>query len=77
MPDLQEDRAEGWEKDSQSFSSQYSDCRVRFPMAPVHTTTTMCANEEREEPLTSTIVRGFNPTELETMIKNIGKFDPD
>lgn len=76
MPDLQEDRAEGWEKDSLSFSSQYSDCRVRFPMAPVHTTTTMHASEGREEPMTSTIVRGFNPTELETMIKNIGKFDP-
>jgi len=45
-------------------------------MAPVHATTTMRDSEEGEEPMTSTVVRGFNPNELEAVIKNIGKFDP-
>ncbi|XP_027000598.1 posterior protein [Tachysurus fulvidraco] len=63
------------ERDPQSVSSQHSDCTVKFPMTPVHLTTTMPANEEEEEPMTSTMVRGFNPNELE-VIKSIGKFDP-
>lgn len=76
MPDLQEESPEAWERDSQSFRSQYSDSTVRFPMAPVHVTTAMRASEGRGERMTSTMVRAFNPTELEIVIKNIGKFDP-
>jgi len=57
MSDLQEDSSEGWEKDSQSFSSQFSDYRVRFPMAPVHMT--LRASEGMEGPMTSTI---FHPS---------------
>ncbi len=69
MLDLQED--ERWERDSESFRSMYSDCTARFPMAPVHATTTMRNSEEGEEPMTSTMVRGFNPNELEAVINNI------
>lgn len=54
----------------------YSDCTARFPMAPIHATTTMRNSEEGEEPMTSTMVRGFNPNELEAVINNIQKFDP-
>ncbi len=45
-------------------------------MAPFHATTTIRTSEEGEEPMTSTMVRGFNPNKLEAVISNIGKFDP-
>lgn len=44
-------------------------------MAPIHATTTMHFNEGEGEPMTTIMVRGFNPNELEAVIKNIGKFD--
>ncbi|XP_060726910.1 uncharacterized protein LOC132846279 [Tachysurus vachellii] len=70
------DSDENSERDSHSVRSQYSDCTVKFPMTPVHLTTTMRANEGVEEPVTSTMVRGFKPNELEAVIKSIAKFDP-
>lgn len=40
MSDFQDDSDENWDSDIQLLnSSQYSDCMVRFPMTPVHTTT--------------------------------------
>lgn len=74
MTDIQEDNEE-WERDSQSVSSQCSDCAVRFPMAPVHSNTTMHTSEAGLESMTQNTVRGFNPNELEAVIANIGKFD--
>lgn len=44
-------------------------------MAPVLSTTTMYNIEEGEGPISSMMVRGFNPNEVETVIKNFGKFD--
>lgn len=47
----------------------------RLLMAPRHAIT-MHANEGEKEPMTTTMVRGFNPNKLGAVIKNIGKFYP-
>ena len=67
---------ECWEKrsDLQESQSQHSSATVKYPMAPIHSTTVRTGASGEE--VMSHTVKCLNPSELESVVKGVGRFQP-
>ena len=67
---------ECWKKHSDSWDSQcqYSGVNVKYPIAPIHST--IVRNGASGEEVMSHTIKCLTPSELEVVVKSVGKFEP-
>src|SRR4029434_8874986 len=67
---------ECWKKQSDSRDSQcqYSGVTIKYPMAPIHSTTVR--NGASGDEVMSHTIKCLTPSELEAAVKIVGKFEP-
>ena len=53
-----------------------SDCKLKFPAAPIHETTMIVPGEDGDRVTTTTTVKPLSPSDVEALVKNVGTFEP-
>ena len=67
-------------KDGNSYMNaacdKSSDCKLKFPAAPIHETTMIVPGEDGNRATTTTTVKPLSPSEIEALVKNVRTFEP-
>ena len=53
-----------------------SDCKLKFPAAPIHETMMIVPREDGDHVTATTTVKPLSPSEIEALVKNVGMFEP-